>query len=73
MNLVLFKRNELFQWCTRESPLTYGQTELQDMNGSLLLQKAHEAKQQVLLLSDLLQIQLQHLIEEHTLTHLTSM
>lgn len=53
--------------------LTYGQTELQDVNGSLLFQKTHEAKQQVLLISDLLQIQLQHLIEKQSLArHSTS-
>lgn len=41
--------------------LTHGQAELQHMHGSFLLQEVHEAKEEVLLASDLLQLQLQHL------------
>lgn len=46
--------------------LTHSQAELQDVYRSFLLQETHKTKQQILLLSDLLQIQLQHLTEEQT-------
>ncbi len=48
--------------------LTHSQAELQDVYRSFLLQETHKTKQQILLLSDLLQIQLQHLTEQHTKT-----
>lgn len=41
--------------------LTHSEAELQHVDGALLLEEVHEAEQQVLLLSDLLQLQLQHL------------
>lgn len=41
--------------------LTHGQAELQHVHGSFLLQEVDEAKEEVLLGSDLLQLQLQHL------------
>lgn len=41
--------------------LTHSEAELQHMHGSFLLQEVHEAKEEVLLLPDLLQLQLQHL------------
>lgn len=44
--------------------LTHGQAELQHVQGSFLLQEGHEAEEEVLLGSDLLQLQLQHLREE---------
>lgn len=44
--------------------LTHGQAELQHVHGPFLLQEGHEAKEEVLLGSDLLQLQLQHLREE---------
>lgn len=44
--------------------LTHGQAELQHVHGSFLLQEVHEAKEEVLLGSDLLQLQLQHLRNE---------
>lgn len=44
--------------------LTHGQAELQHVHGSFLLQEVHEAKEEVLLGSDLLQLQLQHLRDE---------
>lgn len=43
--------------------LTHSQAELQDMYRSFLLQETHETEQQILLLSNLLQIQLQNLAE----------
>ena len=44
---------------------TDSEAELQNVDGPLLLQEVHEAKQEVLLLPDLLQLQLQHL-QRHT-------
>ena len=41
--------------------LTYCQAELQDVHGTLLFQEVHEAEKQILLLTDFLQLQLQHL------------
>lgn len=47
-----------------EAVLTHGEAELQHVHGSFLLQEVHEAKEEVLLLPDLLQLQLQHLQQE---------
>lgn len=41
--------------------LTHSEAELQHVNGSFLLQEVHEAKEEILLLPDILQLQLQHL------------
>lgn len=59
-------RSEIFdasqQWTWRlMDGLTHSQEELQHMHSSFLLQEVHEAKEEILLLPDLLQLQLQHL------------
>ncbi len=54
--------------CIEMHVLTHSQAELQHMHRSFLLQETHKTKQQILLLSDLLQIQLQHLTEQHIKT-----
>lgn len=47
-----------------EHELTNSQAELQDMDGTLLFEEVHEAEEQVLLLTDLLQFQLQDLQQQ---------
>lgn len=44
--------------------LTHSEAELQHVHGSFLLQEVHEAKEEILLFPDLLQLQLQHLHDQ---------
>lgn len=50
-------------WKARDTR-TNREAELEHVDGPFLLQEVHEAEEKVLLLSDFLQLQLQHLLTE---------